>query len=62
VDPEELSEAREGLLKAGLNEDDLKELEDAEIVELYEKYKNNDLNDDEEEEPQKKGSNPPDSG
>ena len=48
VDPEELEEARDTLLKAGLTEDDLKELSDAEIVELAERYRNNDLEDEEE--------------
>lgn len=48
VDPEELEEARQTLLDAGLTEDDLKELTDAEIVELAERYKNNELDDEEE--------------
>lgn len=48
VDPEELSEAREILLEAGLTEDDLKDLSDQEIVELAERYKNGDLEEDEE--------------
>ena len=51
VDPEELSEARDTLLKAGLTEDDLKELRDFEIVELAEKYKNGTLEDEEETPP-----------
>ena len=50
VDPEELEEARQTLLDAGLTEDDLKELSDYEIVELAEKYKNNDLDEDEQAE------------
>lgn len=48
VDPEELEEARQTLMDAGLTEDDLKELTDAEIVELAERYKNNELEDEEE--------------
>ena len=40
VDPEELEEARETLLNAGLNEDDLKGLSDSEIVDLAEEYNN----------------------
>lgn len=50
VDPQELEDARNTLLEAGLTEKDLSELTDAEIVELAERYKNNDL--DEEEEPE----------
>ena len=38
VDPEELNEARQTLLHAGLNEDDLKDLSDNEIVDLAEEY------------------------
>ena len=38
VDPEELNEARQTLLNAGLNEDDLKDLSDNEIVDLAEEY------------------------
>lgn len=38
VDPEELEEARDTLLKAGLTEDDLKDLTDNEIVELADEY------------------------
>lgn len=45
VDPEELEEARTTLLNAGLTEEDLSELSDAEIVELAEKYKNDELED-----------------
>ena len=44
-DPEEVEEARKVLLEAGLTEKDLAELSDAEIVELAERYKNNDLED-----------------
>lgn len=40
VDPEELEEARQTLLDAGLNEDDLKGLSDQEIVDLAEEYGN----------------------
>lgn len=40
VDPEELEEARNALLEAGLNEDDLKGLSDNEIVDLAEEYAN----------------------
>lgn len=40
VDPEELKEARETLLNAGLNEDDLRDLSDNEIVDLAEEYEN----------------------
>ncbi len=49
VDPEELEDARKTLLDAGLTEDDLKDLTDAEIVELAERYKNDELGEDEEE-------------
>ena len=49
VDPEELEEARKTLLDAGLTEDDLKDLTDAEIVELAERYRNNELEDEETE-------------
>ena len=38
VDPEELEEARQTLLKAGLTEDDLQGLSDNEIVDLAEEY------------------------
>ena len=38
VDPEELEEARQTLLDAGLTEDDLKDLSDNEIVDLAEEY------------------------
>ncbi len=38
VDPEELEEARQTLLDAGLDEDDLKGLSDNEIVDLAEEY------------------------
>lgn len=48
VDPEELEQAREELLKAGLTEDDLKELKDYEIVELAEKLKNGTLGEEDE--------------
>ena len=51
VDPKELEEARKTLLDAGLTEQDLSELSDAEIVELAERYKNDDLEDEEEETP-----------
>jgi len=40
VDPEELEEARQTLLDAGLDEDDLKGLSDNEIVDLAEEYSN----------------------
>ncbi len=50
VDPEELEEARKTLLDAGLTEKDLADLSDEEVVELAERYRNNDL-DEEEEEP-----------
>ena len=40
VDPEELEEARQTLLDAGLNEDDLKGLSDEEILDLAEEYLN----------------------
>ena len=49
VDPKELEDARKTLLDAGLTEKDLSELTDAEIVELAERYKNDDLEDEEEE-------------
>lgn len=41
VDPEELKEARQMLLDAGLNEDDLKDLSDSEIVDLAEEHEQN---------------------
>lgn len=47
VDPEELEEARKTLLDAGLTEDDLKDLSDAEIVELAERYRTGNLEDEE---------------
>ncbi len=47
VDPEELEEARKTLLDAGLTKKDLSELTDAEIVELAERYRNNELDDEE---------------
>ena len=50
VDPEELEEAKKTLLDAGLTEDDLKGLSDAEIVELAERYRNNELDEEEAEE------------
>lgn len=40
VDPEELEEARQTLLNAGLDEDDLKGLSDNEIVDLADEYQN----------------------
>lgn len=46
-DPEEVEEARKVLLDAGLTEKDLEELSDGEIVELAERYKNNDLEEEE---------------
>lgn len=49
VDPAELEEARKVLMQAGLNEQDLSELNDNEIIELAENYKNGTL----EEEPAK---------
>lgn len=49
VDPQELEEARNTLLEAGLTEEDLKDLSDHEIVELAERYKSGDLEDEEEE-------------
>lgn len=49
VDPKELEEAKKILLDAGLSDKDLSELSDQEIVELAERYKNNDLDDEEEE-------------
>ena len=61
VDPQELEEARNVLLEAGLTEEDLNELTDEEIVELAERYKNNDLEDEDEGAPP--GSSPtPNSG
>ena len=49
VDSKEVEEARKTLLDAGLTEDDLKDLTDFEIVELAERYRNNELEDDYEE-------------
>ena len=40
VDPEELEEARQTLLDAGLNEDDLQGLSDNEVIDLAEEYLN----------------------
>lgn len=40
IDPEELEQARQTLLDAGLNEDDLKGLSDNEILDLAEEYNN----------------------
>lgn len=51
VDPEELKNARQTLLDAGLNEDDLKELSDNDIVDLAEKYEDGDVDEEAEEEP-----------
>jgi hypothetical protein len=51
VDPEELEEARQTLLDAGLNEDDLKGLSDNEIVDLAEEYKSQNGKEPEEEVP-----------
>ncbi len=48
VDPQELEEARKTLLEAGLNEEDLADLSDSEIMELAERYRNNDLGEEEE--------------
>lgn len=62
VDPEELEEARKTLLDAGLTEDDLKDLTDVEIVELAERYKNNELEDEEEGEAPPGTSAAPNSG
>lgn len=62
VDPEELEQARKELLDAGLTEEDLSELQDYEIVELAEKYKNGTLEDEEEEEPPPGNSSTPNSG
>ena len=61
VDPEELEEARKTLLDAGLTEKDLSELTDAEIVELAERYRNNELDDEETGAPPG-SSSAPDSG
>ena len=62
VDPEELEEARNTLLEAGLTVKDLKELTDAEIVELAERYRNNELEDEEEGQAPPGTSPAPDSG
>lgn len=56
VDPEELETARQTLLDAGLNEDDLKDLSDNEIVDLAEEYKNQNGNKEPEEEVPKRSS------
>lgn len=56
VDPEELETARQTLLNAGLNEDDLKDLSDNEIVDLAEEYKNQNGNKEPEEEVPKRSS------
>lgn len=50
VSEQEVSEAKKTLIEAGLTEDDLKDLRDDEIVELAERYRNNDLEDEETEE------------
>ena len=62
VDPEELEEAKQVLLKAGLTEQDLSELQDYEIVELAEKYQNGTLDEEEEEESPPGNSPTPNSG
>ena len=62
VDPEELEEARKTLLDAGLTEDDLKDLTDSEIVELAERYRNNELDDEETEEAPPGTSGSPNTG
>ena len=53
VNPEEVEEARQTLLNAGLNEDDLKDLSDEEIVDLAEEYKNQNGEEPEEEVPKR---------
>ena len=50
ISPEEVEEATKMLLDAGLTEEDLKDLSDEEIVDLAERYENNDLGEEEEEE------------
>ena len=62
VDPEELEEAKQVLLKAGLTEQDLSDLQDYEIVELAEKYQNGTLDEEEEEESPPGNSPAPSSG
>ena len=51
VDPEQLEESRKVLLDAGLTEKDLEDLRDDEIVELAERYKNNELEEETDEAP-----------
>lgn len=62
VDPEELEEAKKELLDAGLNEQDLSELQDYEIVDLAKRYKDGTLEEEEEEEPPPGNSPTPNSG
>ena len=56
VDPNELEEARQTLLNAGLNEDDLKDLSDNEIVDLAEEYNNQNGEEEPEEEVPRRSS------
>lgn len=56
VDPEELEEARQTLLNAGLNEDDLADLSDNEIVDLAEEYNSQNGNKEPEEAVPKRSS------
>ena len=53
VDPEELKEARQTLLDAGLNESDLADLSDNEIIDLKDEYESGSVGDDEEENSEK---------
>jgi len=54
--PEEVEKARGELMDAGLTKADLKDLQDAEIVDLAERYRNNDLDVEDEEENAPKGA------
>ena len=56
VDPEEVEEARQTLLDAGLTEDDLKDLSDNEIVDLADEYENQNGEEPEEGVPKSKRS------
>ena len=49
VDPEELKDARQTLLDAGLDESDLVDLSDSEIIDLRDEYESNNGKEDEEE-------------
>ena len=53
VDPEELKQAEQTLLDAGLTEEDLDELSDSEIIDLAEEYRSGKNKEPEEEVPKR---------